>query len=75
MSMIGPREPSYEAMVGLKASIPEAERCEECEGMGWIQVGCTMTRGIYWPCLNCLETGKKSETIAEIKKRIDEKKS
>jgi excinuclease UvrABC ATPase subunit len=70
----GHYQPSEEAMYSRQASIPEDERCEKCKGMGWLDVGCAIVRRIYWCCCNCGGSGRKSDTIAEIKKRIKARK-
>jgi hypothetical protein len=71
--MIPPNNPpSYGEMCRRQASIPKDERCEKCDGMGWLDVGCTLTSRVYWGCLRCGGSGKKSDTLPEVIKRINE---
>lgn len=64
----GPGPPPHEEMLRLQKSIPENERCKECAGMGWLDVG-HVPRKTYAPCLECFRRGRKNESIPEIRKK------
>lgn len=66
--------PPYEEMLRQQASIQEEERCEECKGLGWLDVGCTIAHRIYAPCFNCFRRGLKAGSVSEIKQRAKEER-
>ena len=46
-----------------RQDIPEEERCRNCDGMGQVAMGCTITRTIYSTCYHCHGSGRRNKDL------------